>query len=156
MVEATKGPRATKGPLQVTKGPFMRQKDQNGPFVTWESDKRPISHIYPSIHPSIYIYISPGAMCCKMIKYKMKWHDLHILNKPIRSMYSVKVFKLFIESSGLFHFDSSIWNPGAYVMWTLVGVCRSQGSRFEPSFLGQGCIFGKYSFAEGVFFFWST
>ena len=40
---------------------------------------------------------------------------------------------------------------GALVMWTLLGVCRSQGSLFEPRFLSQGCIFGKNSLAKGIF-----
>ena len=30
---------------------------------------------------------------------------------------------------------------GALVMWTLLGVCRSQWSLFEPRFLSQGCFF---------------
>ena len=30
---------------------------------------------------------------------------------------------------------------------------RSQASLFEPRFLSQGCIFGKYSLAKGIFFF---
>ena len=36
---------------------------------------------------------------------------------------------------------------------TKLGVCRSQGSLFEPRFLSQGCNFGKYSLAKGIFFF---
>ena len=41
---------------------------------------------------------------------------------------------------------------GALVIWTLLGVCSSQGSLFEPRFLSQGCIFGKNSLAKGIFF----
>ena len=35
------------------------------------------------------------------------------------------------------------------------GVCRSQGSLFEPRFLSQGCIFVKNSLAKGICFLWS-
>ena len=38
------------------------------------------------------------------------------------------------------------------VMWTSLGVCRFEGSLFEPRFLSQWCIFGKYSLAKGIFF----
>ena len=40
---------------------------------------------------------------------------------------------------------------GALVMWTLLGVCCPQGLLYEPRFLSQGCIFGKYSLAKGMF-----
>ena len=38
------------------------------------------------------------------------------------------------------------------VMWTLLGVCRSQGSLFEPIFFSQGCIFGKKFLSQGYIF----
>ena len=37
-------------------------------------------------------------------------------------------------------------------MWTLLGVCRSQGSLFEPIFFSQGCIFGKKFLSQGYIF----
>ena len=45
------------------------------------------------------------------------------------------------------------WTPLWLVIWTLLGLCHSQGSLFEPRFLSQGCIFGKYSLAKGISFF---
>ena len=39
---------------------------------------------------------------------------------------------------------------GGVVTWTLLGVCRPQGSLFEPHCRSQGSILGQMSVAKGL------